>query len=252
MYNFTFSLTKKLLLLVLSSIGISILATTILFLYFDDTPLYQLEENILSIAITLMILLGTITYYLSTRISEPIQKLSDAAKKISEGDFGVRTGITSHDEIGHLSASFDLMAQKLQDSLIEIKGQKNVILQQEGILLQFFNHSKRYCVGIVDIVNSTKISANLSGFETSEFYIIFLNSLALIIKNFDGTVVKNLGDGLLFYFSLDDTNQRIRLRQCLDCCLALGKAQGIIAEKLKNNICHCLIIGLVQLVVMLE
>lgn len=182
-----------------------------------------------------MILLGTITYYLSTQISEPIQKLSDAANKISEGDFGVRTGITSHDEIGYLSSSFDFMAQRLQDSLIEIKGQKNVILQQEGILLQFFNHSKRYCVGIVDIVNSTKISANLSGFEISEFYIIFLNSLASIIKNFDGTVVKNLGDGLLFYFTLDDINKRIRLQQCLDCCLALGKAQGTIAEKLKKQ-----------------
>ncbi len=116
-----FSLQRKLLVLVLSTTLISILITTILFLNFENIPIFELRENIILIGITLMIGLSIITYFLSKRLSEPITKLSDAANKITQGDFSVRTDIKSRDEIGQLSSSFDLMAQKLQESLIEIK-----------------------------------------------------------------------------------------------------------------------------------
>jgi class 3 adenylate cyclase/HAMP domain-containing protein len=230
-----FSLQKKLLALVLSATLISISITTILFLNFDNIPLFEMQENIIWIGLTLMFGLSIITYFLSKRLSEPITKLSDAANKITQGDFSVRTNIKSRDEIGYLSSSFDSMAQKLQESLIEIKGQKNIIKQQEDILLQFSEHSEKYCVGIIDIINSTKICANLSDSEISEFYKIFLNSIASIIKRFEGTVVKNLGDGLLFYFAIHDIEDKTTLKKCLDCCLELAEAHNEITKKLKEQ-----------------
>ncbi len=230
-----FSLQKKLLVLVLSATTISILITTIIFLNFENIPIFQMRENIILIGVTLMIVLSIITYFLSKRLSEPITKLSDAANKIREGDFSVRTDIKSRDEIGHLSSSFDTMAQKLQESLIEIKEQKNVIEQQEDILLQFSEQSEKYCVGLIDIMNSTRICANLSDSEISEFYKIFLNSIATIIKSFDGTVVKNLGDGLLFYFAIESVDDKTTLKKCLDCCLGLGKSHDEIIEKLEKQ-----------------
>jgi len=230
-----FSLKKKLLVLVLSATMISILITTILFLNFDNISIFELQENIILIGITLMIALSIITYFLSKRLSEPITKLSNAANKIRQGDFSVRTNIKSHDEIGQLSSSFDAMAQKLQESLIEIKDQKNVIKQQEDILLQFSEQSEKYCVGLIDVMNSTRICANLSDSEISEFYRIFLNSLASVIKSFDGTVVKNLGDGLLFYFSIESINDKTILKKCLDCCLGLGESHDEIIEKLEKQ-----------------
>ncbi len=88
-----FSLQKKLLALVLSTTIISILITTILFLNFDEIPIFEMRENIILIGITLMIGLSIITYFLSKRLSEPLTKLSDAANKITQGDFSVRTDI---------------------------------------------------------------------------------------------------------------------------------------------------------------
>lgn len=230
-----FSLQKKLLVLVLSATLISILITTIIFLNFENIPIFQMRENIILIGVTLMIVLSIITYFLSKRLSEPITKLSDAANKIRGGDFSVRTNIKSRDEIGHLSSSFDTMAQKLQESLIEIKEQKNVIKQQEDILLQFSEQSEKYCVGLIDIMNSTRICTNLSDSEISEFYKIFLNSIDVIIKNFGGTVVKNLGDGLLFYFAIEDVSDKTTLKRCLDCCLGLGESHGEIIKKLEKQ-----------------
>ena len=82
--SFFFSLQKKLLVLVLSATLISILITTILFLNFDKIQIFELQENIVLIGISLMIGLSIITYFLSKRLSGPITKLSDAANEIAE------------------------------------------------------------------------------------------------------------------------------------------------------------------------
>jgi len=57
-----------------------------------------------------------------------------------------------------------------------------------------------YCVGIVDIVNSTQITAKLSQVKACEYYTVFLNALGYIAKAHGAKVVKNIGDSILFYF----------------------------------------------------
>jgi class 3 adenylate cyclase len=220
-----FSLQKKLLALVISSIGISILITTALFLNFDDIPLLQLEENIIVIAITLMIGLGTMTYFLSKRLSEPITKLSDAANVISQGDFSVRTNITSRDEIGQLSSSFDLMAQKLEESLNEIIEKEKIINELNGDkILKFSQHIQNDCVGVIDMTDSTMISSELSHKDVTKMYEIFLNFMAKIIHDHDGEVIKNIGDALLFRFSKVNSNDSAKFKNIIECCLLMTES----------------------------
>ena len=59
---------------------------------------------------------------------------------------------------------------------------------------------KQLCVGIIDIVNSTKTVANLPQNKYSVYYEIFLNHMAKIIYHYNGKILKTLGDGILFYF----------------------------------------------------
>ncbi len=214
---------------------ISILITTILFLNFDDIPLFELQENIILIGTSLMIGLSVLTYFLSKRLSDPIMKLSDAANKIAQGDFNVKTNIKSHDEIGQLSSSFDLMAIKLQESLIAISNRDEIIKEQEDLLLKFSKDTEECCVCIVDIINSTKKTANLSSDDTSDFYEIFLNSIANIVEKFNGTVVKNIGDSLLFYFPISSQTEKETLEQTLNCGLAICAANKDVNQKLKNK-----------------
>ena len=143
--------------------------------------------------------MAIIAFIISRTLSKPLIKLKNAANTIAKGNFDVRTKITTSDEIGELSHAFDSMAQKLQESLIEIKEKEDVIKQQEDILLQFSDYSEKYCVCMIDIMNSTKITSQLSNSQTSEFYRIFLNSTALIVRNFGGIVVKNIGDRITSY-----------------------------------------------------
>jgi len=228
-----FSLQKKLLVLVLSSTLISILITTILFLNFDKIPIFDLQENIILIGMTLMIGLSILTYFLSKRLSEPITKLSDAANKISHGDFSVRTNIKSHDEIGYLSSSFDSMAQKLQESLFEIKEKEKVIKQQEDILLKFSQHTQNDCVGVIDMKDSTKISSELSEESVTKLYEIFLNFMAKIVHNHNGEVVKNIGDALMFRFPNVDPNDSVVMKNILECCLSMIDSHDELKKQLK-------------------
>ncbi|MGB0856105.1 MAG: HAMP domain-containing protein [Nitrosopumilus sp.] len=202
-----------------------------------EEPIEILQDRILQTGIVITMGMGFVAFIISKSLSRPLIKLKSAANKITSGNFDVRTNIRTRDEIGELSHAFDSMAQKLQESLIEIKEQEDVIKQQEDILLQFSEHSEKYCVGMIDIMNSTKICSKLSASETSEFYRIFLNSMGAIVKKFGGTVVKNIGDALLFYFSTesDDEKEIETLKTCLDCCLALGEEHEEIIKKLEEQ-----------------
>ncbi|KAF6245113.1 hypothetical protein [Nitrosopumilus sp. b2] len=66
--------------------------------------------------------------------------------------------------------------------------------------VSFSGLSQNYIVGLVDMVGSTKISSKLKTREWGLYYEIFLNTMAALLQRFDGCVIKNVGDGLLYYF----------------------------------------------------
>lgn len=206
--------------------------TTVLFLNFNNIPLFQLKQNIIGIGLALMIAISLITIFLSKRLSEPLTRLREAADKIAKGNFDVRTDIKAHDEIGQLSISFDSMAQKLQESMIAINLREEIIKEQEDILLRFSQKNEDSCVCIIDIVQSTMLTANLSNEQIKNFYEIFINSIAEIVKKFDGQVVKNIGDSLLFYFIKIDSNDTDYFKNVLECCLTISDSNSELNKKM--------------------
>ena len=86
----------------------------------------------------------------------------------------------------------------------------------------FSEKSCTCCVGFVDMVDSTKITAGLTTRQMSKYYSLFINWVSGIIRGYSGKVVKNTGDGLLFYFtSLGDSSIKT-VRNCLNSALTLS------------------------------
>ncbi len=109
-------------------------------------------------------------------------------------------------------------------------------MNMSDYLVAFTTQSHSYCVGCVDMVNSTKISAYLSGDKLSKYYETFLNSMAKIVGNFNGKVFKNIGDCLLYYFPLsEDCCDLDKVAKCLDCGITMIKAQRMISDELISN-----------------
>ena len=199
-----------------------------------ERPINNLQYRIFQTGIAITIGMGIAAFMISKSLSKPLIKLKNAANKIASGNFDVRTKIDTGDEIGELSHAFDSMAQKLQESLIEIKKKEEVIKQLEGdMLLKFSQHVENDCVGVIDMSDSTRISSELSDQDITKLYEIFLNFMAKIIRKYNGEVVKNIGDALMFRFANVDTKDRSVLKNILECCLSMIEAHSKLQEQLK-------------------
>ena len=96
-------------------------------------------------------------------------------------------------------------------------------------VLEFFGKSQYCVVCLVDIINSTKLTAQIPESKLHVFYSTFLNGMANAVKEHKGKVVKSVGDALLFYF--DESNEDY-MRNALECGLAMIKKRDSINEEL--------------------
>ena len=95
--------------------------------------------------------------------------------------------------------------------------------------ISFTGVSKSCCVGVVDIVNSTAITAKLSSANMCEYYSIFLNAMSKIIRSYGATIVKNIGDSLLYYFpNTRDGEDESALVEVLECGLRIMDSHKVI------------------------
>lgn len=200
-----------------------------------EGPTNVFRDRILQTAVAITVGMGAVAYVMSKSLSRPLIKLQKAAHNIAGGDFGVRTDIRTRDEIGDLSRAFDTMAQKLRDSLVEIREKEDVIQQQEEILLKFSQHVQNDCVGVIDMKDSTKISAELSEEEFSKLYETFLNFMARIIRSHDGEVIKSIGDALMFRFPNIKEGDSAAMQNVMECCLAMLEAHDRLRDELKEK-----------------
>jgi len=108
--------------------------------------------------------------------------------------------------------------------------------QTPHYMIDFLETSQNYCVGIVDMIASTKIAASLNQRKLSKYYEIFLNSMAEIIEKFDGYVIKNIGDCLLYYFpDSPRSNQNQGFLNYLDCSMKMVDEHKTINQKTKKE-----------------
>ena len=198
-----------------------------------EKPINILQERIFQTGIVITIVMSIVAFVISKSMSRPLIKLKIAANKISSGNFDVRTNIKTGDEIEELSNAFNSMAQKLQESLIEIKQKEEVIKQLKGDMLKFSQREQNDCVGVVDMSDSTRITSKLSDQDITKLYEIFLNFMAKIIQEYKGQVVKNIGDALMFRFSNVDITDDAGLKNIVECCLSMIESHGKLQEKIK-------------------
>jgi len=88
-----------------------------------------------------------------------------------------------------------------------------------------------FCVGIVDIVDSTKTVARLPPNKSSRYYEIFLNTMAKIVRQYQGQILKTMGDSLLFYFPETNKSERnFGFLSCLECGLSMISKHDTLKE----------------------
>lgn len=100
--------------------------------------------------------------------------------------------------------------------------------------IKFSRQSESYCVCIIDIVNSTKVTATMTNSEdVRNYYSTFINTVATIARNFGARVIKNVGDSVIYYFpsTVDSSNERA-FNNVLECCVNMNAVSSVISDKL--------------------
>jgi CheY-like chemotaxis protein/class 3 adenylate cyclase len=103
--------------------------------------------------------------------------------------------------------------------------------------ISFLDRSMNCCIGFVDMVDSTKVTTEISDRQKiRQYYSIFINTMAILVKNYGAKIVKNAGDALIFYFpdSSDPANEAA-FRDILECFTTMILARDVINTKLHSE-----------------
>lgn len=126
-----------------------------------------------------------------------------------------------------------LREEKRADAL-SLKSDMDIIKRQEESLLKFKDNSEYVVVCIIDIQDSTMITSQLSERETAELYGTFDRVMSQIISSHGGTIVKSMGDAILYYFKSSSSPSKGDFLTAINCCLDMTTAN----EDLNNSLNH--------------
>jgi class 3 adenylate cyclase len=108
---------------------------------------------------------------------------------------------------------------------------------EDPVEVSFSDDSQNYCVCIVNMLESKEITREIANNNRiRKYYFTFINTLATIAKSFDAKVIKNTGNGLMFYFPKTSSSTNTRaFKDILECGLAMIAASRVINMKLHEE-----------------
>ena len=173
---------------------------------------------------------------LATLLSRPIFRLVEGTRAIAEGNFDVALAVTSRDEIGALTESFNQMARSLREKEMIKRAFTRYVAREvvEEILkdpehLVLTGERREVTVLFCDVRGFTPMSERLSPEEVvllNDFYTLMIETT---FKH-DGTLDKFLGDAVMAIFGAPLPHPDHSVRAVLT-ALAMQEGIGGLNEK---------------------
>ena len=103
--------------------------------------------------------------------------------------------------------------------------------------IRFSGDAIKSCVGFIDLVDSTKNTITMDNLEAiRKYYSTFINSVSEIVKKYNGKVIKNIGDCLLFYFpKTTDVNNIDVFLEAIECGFKILDERYSINQELSQH-----------------
>ena len=196
-----------------------------------------------SIALISVIVFTIISYYLSKRLSTPINKLVTAAREITGGNLNPDISITSHDEVGELSSAFKIMSKTLAEREENLKAYTKSKMESERLAIigqlsaNVAHELNNPLVGIITYSNTLLEEEFCQDSENAEYL-----KKIVIQANRCKDIVRGLLD-----FSRQDTSEKslVDINSQIKLCLSLLENQAMFLNvKIKldlNDIPLCLV-----------
>lgn len=194
-------------------------------------------NNYLWIAVLTIVYL-VIVFILFKVVTKPLRKLEQAIERLSDGNVGDKIVIGGGKYFQNIEHSLNKINENYRRKETIIKQTNNEY--EKFIPKQFIKFlgkssvldlvvgtqvKKEVTTLFCDVRNSTQVSTTLSLEENFNYINSYLNTVAPIIRKYNGFIDKYMGDGIMAVFT--------RSRQAYDCAHAIIRA---VNEKNKENI----------------
>jgi adenylate cyclase len=151
-------------------------------------------------------------YLYSGTITWPIRRLSDAARRIAEGDFKINLKAKGRDEIAHLSTAFNEMAKGLEerDRVKETFNKFHNKEIAEKLLtgeVKLGGERKEATVFFSDVRGFTALSETMEPEQVVEMLNEYMTRMVSIIRAHGGVVDKYVGDAIMALWGVPLTGE---------------------------------------------
>lgn len=178
-----------------------------------------------------LILVALIMRFVTGRVVRQIQTVSRAATEVARGQFVTVPLPTSHDEINHLTISFNQMVTGLQerDYIRDTFGRymdeevaRRLMARPEAT--QLGGKKRAVAILMTDVRGFTAICDALTPEQTITLVNRYLSWLIEAIQKHKGIIVDFLGDACLVFFDSLDSTLAEAVQRSLCCARAVGQA----------------------------
>jgi two-component system, OmpR family, response regulator ChvI len=104
--------------------------------------------------------------------------------------------------------------------------------------ISFTGGSQSCCVCFIDIVDSTINTVEITNPQKIKtIYSVFINTMAALARDFDATVIKSIGDSIIYYFpkTADSSNNMSAFKSVFECGLTMILVNPIVNAKLQKE-----------------
>lgn len=118
----------------------------------------QQQRSGMYLTVIMLFSMAAVSFIVSKWLTKPINELSAASHKFSEGDFTDRVQINSNDEIGELSNDFNSMADRIEETVERLQ---DLAERQEAFVNSFAHELKTpltSIIGYADMMRSKEMS----------------------------------------------------------------------------------------------
>lgn len=225
---------------ILLYITLCIFPCCILFSSFIITSDFEFSsQNIKSLILISIFLIANLllTIVIARFYSKPLLRLKDCAQNIANGNYDIHTGISTGDELGVLSDTFNDMAVSLKEKELMYDTFGKVVTPEiRNWLLQGNTNlgGETVCATILfcDIRGFTTLSEQINPKQVVSLLNKYFSHMEQCIVKHNGIINKYIGDAIMAIFGVPLANEN----QALDaykCCLDMRKTLAELNKELK-------------------
>jgi class 3 adenylate cyclase len=170
-------------------------------------PIIKLGRTYLLLGLASLVVLSVILIKMAKKIAQPVSMLSEAAIRLSQGDYGEKLPVVTKDELGHLTETFNNMTEGLRqrDFIRDTFGRyvttevvDRLLESEDGLKLG--GENREISIIMSDLRGFTAHTAEIPPEKVLFILNRYLGKMVEILLDHRAVIDEIIGDGILAFF----------------------------------------------------